>query len=528
MSNSLKINQSKNPREIPEELLSQLSGWIAEEMGLNFPQKRWNDLERIINQAGKVLEFDNIERFAGEILASSLNKNQRETLLQLFSIGETYFFREKTALNIFEQHILQKLIQSRKSGKKKLKIWCAACSSGEEPYTLAIIISRHLLDFRDWDISIIGTDINKDLLKKARNGIYRDWSFRDTDENIKKQYFVKIKEGQYQISPDIKRMATFSHINLVKSPFHNSPYAANSILNNTDGIDVIFCRNVFIYFTPQQIDNVVNKLYGSLVDGGYLIVSPTETSSISHPKLVDLHFPGCALFKKDVNKSNVIDNSGIKTDIFSDGSFTGASSLDLPELSGPTSFDALSTTKIGDDFNQPETLNAIEEDHTKDYYSKALNLYKNGSYDEAIRLLHEFIAHNQDCLKAFTLLAKACANLGKFDDALKWNDKALKQDKMNPICHYLKASILQEQGRHDDVVKSLKRTIYLDHEFVLAHFMLGSLCNQQGKSSESEKHFKNTRTILNNYKSNEILPHSEGMTAGRLAEIINSLTQNRN
>jgi chemotaxis protein methyltransferase CheR len=127
--------------------------------------------------------------------------------------------------------------------------------------------------------------------------------------------------------------------------------------------------------------------------------------------------------------------------------------------------------------------------------------------------------------KAMALLAHAYANGGNLTEALLWCEKAIAADKMRAGSHYLRATILQEQNQLDEAVASLRRAIYLDPDFVVAHFALGNLARRQGKMKEVEKHFFNALQLARGYGQNDVLPESEGITAGRLCDIIESMSQ---
>jgi len=125
-------------------------------------------------------------------------------------------------------------------------------------------------------------------------------------------------------------------------------------------------------------------------------------------------------------------------------------------------------------------------------------------------------------LKALSLLARACANQGKIEEARSWIEQAIEADKLNAASHYLRATILQEQGEIETAIASLKRALYIDPNFVLAHFTLGTLAVRYGKVKESQRHFNFALRLLKDCRKEDILPESDGITAGRLIEIIQS------
>ncbi len=442
---------------ISETLLSELSDFVATRMGLHFPGERWHDLDLGVSSAAAEFGFGDAETCIKWLVSSQLMKQELEILASHLTIGETYFFREKKSFEVLEKQILNGLIRSRIENERDLRIWSAGCATGEEPYSIAILLNRMIPDIEDWNITILATDINPRFLKKAQKGLYSEWSFRDVPAWTKK-YFNKTKHG-FEIIPAIKKMVTFSYHNLAEDAYP-------SLLNNTSAMDIIFCRNVLMYFSQARVKQVVSALYLCLVEGGWLVVSPVETSQVLFSQFIAVNFPGAIFYKKELAMSQ----RSQRIEEF------------IPEKIYRPPEEKIKTAK--------EEQKAASQDHDT---------------------------------KAMILLARSYANCGKTVPALEWCEKAIAIDRLNPGCHYLHAMILQERGQVEKAVKSLQRALYLDQDFVLAHFALGNLCKQQGKIKESERHFMNALSLLRRFKNDEILPESEGITAGRLSEIITSI-----
>jgi len=167
----------------------------------------------------------------------------------------------------------------------------------------------------------------------------------------------------------------------------------------------------------------------------------------------------------------------------------------------------------------------VEEAKEQDAYEKAHALYEQGLYAEAVETILPGAAQagRGTGIRTMALLARSLANQGRLADALQWCEKAIGADKLDPGLYHLAATVLQEQGLLEKAAVLLKQAIYLDRKFVLAHFALGLLARRQGKSKESEKHFENTRSLLEHYGHDDVLPESDGMIAGRLMEIIERL-----
>ena len=151
---------------------------------------------------------------------------------------------------------------------------------------------------------------------------------------------------------------------------------------------------------------------------------------------------------------------------------------------------------------------------------EAALLYRNGSYGEAEERLGRLMAGGGQDREAVVLYAKVLANQGRLDEALHWCEKAVAADKCNPLLHYLLATILVEQKRPEEARASLKKALYLDGNFVLAHFALANLFLSSGKAAPARKHFSNVIEILSGWKPADVIPESEGMTAGGLVRIV--------
>ncbi|HEY9073089.1 MAG TPA: CheR family methyltransferase, partial [Desulfobaccales bacterium] len=241
------------PHQIPDELLVRFSDFLAARMGLCFPPNRRQDLARGIKAAARDLGCDHAEQCIRQLMLAPLGREQIEILASHLSVGETYFFREQKSLAVLENHILPELIRHRRQqGQLHLRIWTAGCASGEEAYTLAILLSRLIADIRNWQIHILATDINPLALQKAALGLYGKWSFRNTPPEIIERYFVR-RNRRWEILPHLKDMVTFAYHNLVADPYP-------ALANQTNAMDLILCRNVLMYFAAGQVRKVMQNL----------------------------------------------------------------------------------------------------------------------------------------------------------------------------------------------------------------------------------------------------------------------------
>jgi len=433
----------------------QLSALIAERTGLHFPRERWHDLERGLASAATELGFETAAECADWILRGSPSRAQIHALASHLTVGETYFFRDVAMFEGLASTVLPPIIRACRGREQRIRIWSAACCTGEEPYSLAILLHEQLPDLDDWRITITATDINPRFLQKAAAGIYGKWSFRNAQDARRRRYFKQTSDGRFAIVPEIRKLVTFAHLNLVEDVYP-------SLETDTNAMDLILCRNVLMYFTSAQVGKVIGSLRRSLIDGGWLIVSPSEASKALFPDFETVNVPGGIFFRKSDCQSREAHA------LLPFSPARGAKSVQVQELSRRHA--------------AKETPDASHQ-------------------------------------------ARALANLGRLSDALDCCERWIAADKMSAPAHYLRAVILQEQGSLQEARLALRRAVYLDPRFVLAHFALGNIARSLEKNEEARKHLANALDLLRGQAPDDVLAESEGLTAGRLAETIVSMTE---
>jgi chemotaxis protein methyltransferase CheR len=271
-------------------------------------------------------------------------------------------------------------------------------------------------------------------------------------------------------------MVRFSYVNLADDAYP-------SLVNGTNAMDMILCRNVLMYFAQERAKMVVDKLYRSLVDGGWLITSPAETSTVLFSAFAAVEFPGAFLYRK----------------MAAERPRTAALRWS-PDAAAPA---------------QPAALSVVQSVLAPEAPHEAGSLQTTEA-DAAVSTEHD--AHDTPRRKA-----RACADQGRLAEALEWCEQAIAVDKLNPAHYYLLATIEQERGQSEAAERSLGRALYLEPDFALAHFALGNLCLSGGRQREARRHFGNALTLLRACPADALLPESDGLSAGRLVEIIASV-----
>jgi len=449
---------------IPEDLLERLSRFVEARAGLHFPRSRWADLGRALRLAAPEIGCESAERSARLLLSEDANMEMVDLFLARLTVGETYFFRDNAAFDALETRVLPELIAARRTSSKRLRIWSAGCSTGEEAYSIAIVLSRVLRNLGDWHVSILGTDINPRFLQKAEAGVYSEWSFREKCEAIKERYFRRTANGCLEVLPRIRKLVSFGRLNLVED-------ACPTLLHETNAMDAIFCRNVLMYFSLSQAKNVAGKLYRSLVGDGWLFPGGPEASRELFGRFTASNIFGAIVYRKSAEPAPV----------------------EAPRFSAPAA------RRPAKQIPRPA---------------------RNSSEKDAAPALAGPGKASAKTPQALAKQARELANEGRLAEALVACDEAVRADKLASSLHYLRGLILDESGQFEDAEAAMKRALFIDQRFVLAYFALGHLLRKRGRLRSAKRCFKNAGDLLRECDPAATLPESDGVTARRLLAIL--------
>lgn len=253
------------PRLGPDEFRL-LRDLVNEYAGLSYDDDAMYAFDRRLGERVVALELGSFDEYYKYLRFNIRGSAELEDAVELLTTKETYFFRQEYQLRAFEAELLPRLVKANAS-RRRLSVWSAGCSTGEEVYTIAMIIDRSGL-FKGWDVRVIGSDISKRNVAHARRGSYRGSSFRAMSEALRREYFVDDgPNGSAIVADRIKRMCHFGQLNLLDA-------ARAAIVGR---VDAIFCRNVLIYFDLRSRRRVIDSLYDRLVPGGYLMLGHSES-----------------------------------------------------------------------------------------------------------------------------------------------------------------------------------------------------------------------------------------------------------
>ncbi len=269
----------------------QLRDFIYEQTGIFIGDNRKYLLE---NRLANRLKEHSLNSFGEYYYFLKYDPGRREELNRLFAVittNETSFFRNPPQLKVFQESILPSILKAKKEkGTKNLRIWSAGCSTGEEPYTLSIILHEVLgQNLRSWDVKITANDLSGDVVRRAENGVYTEYTLRSTPEGILKRYFIAEGGGKYRVVPEVKRLVTYGILNL----------SDRFQIKRIEPSDIIFCRNVIIYFDDEMKRKVISGFYDNLFSGGHLFLGHSESLHNVSRAFKPRHFPGAIVYTKE-------------------------------------------------------------------------------------------------------------------------------------------------------------------------------------------------------------------------------------
>ena len=477
---------------------------ILQRTGMLFGVKRRNALGRGITMlCGKNSQND-LDGYFQMLDGMETDSPQWDALIQELTVGETYFFRDENQIEALRKHLLPRIIAGHKHDRR-IRIWSAGCASGEEPYTLSILLTELISDVDQWNISILGTDINKKVLKKGKAARYRPWSFRQTDPVFQSRYFRRNGE-EYQVISRIRKHVHFEYLNL------NEPVYP-SLFTNTNAMDLILCRNVAIYYSEEVVRAVVARFGRCLLPGGWLMMGATETG-IPVFDQYDYHiFSGGTVFRRlyePVTVAKPLHGKTAKKNTPGDPEpIHSAPGVAISSQGGET-------TPVLEDavaVNTEKQAAPKEPTGLTDFLEKGMDLIRRKRYEEAKDVFFQCIAENPNDAESLYQMGRIHANLGQMEAARSFCEQAIEINPLKAEVYYTLALIQQESGDDDGAMAHLKRTLFLDPEFALAHVSMAMLCRHLNRKEKSERHRRLAIQMASALPPETVLPGTDDLTA---------------
>lgn len=506
---------------------------VHKQSGLYFPEKKRTDLALGLRKAlnSTTEGIDNLADYYNYLNQASTPQAKKELarFINLLTIGETHFFRDSPQFEALSSKVLPAIIQRKREaanlsgGSPQLRLWSAGCASGEEAYSLAILLFELIPDIKNWNILILATDINESSLERARKAIYTDWSFRESRALALRSVYFTRQNKRYRLNVNVRQMVTFAQHNLIEDDFP-------AIYNNTTAMDLILCRNVTIYFSEATTRQLVQKFHKALLNDGWLVVGHSEPSLMVYNNFQANTFPGTLLYQKTSQSTAISDerNTLTKPTPIS----ANLANAEKIQVTKPEQF---SMGKAADprrtDFlpTLPQTNGAnrsMSED--ENVYETARQLLSLGELEQTILVLKPALHRlsSEQLPSAYCLLARAYADQEQWYESRRWCQLAIEANPLLGEAYYVLSMVDDQVGDLEGAVANLKKVVYLNGQQPLAHFNLAMIYQKQGKIKLAWRALTNASNILTKWPPDQIIPDSGGTNAYRLLVTVQTILAN--
>lgn len=455
---------------------------LRERTGLVFPPVRRSalaeGLNRAMRRAGTADLLTYLQRLAGETALL-------DDLVTEVTVGETHFFRAPEQFAAIQERVLAPWLTR---GAGTLRVWSAGCASGEEPYTMAILLHQLGLGGR---AHILGTDISRTALAKARRGRYTRWSLRGVATDVERAYF-RPRNAELELLPEVRRAVEFRYLNLVVDSY---PSAATGVY----GMDLVLCRNVLMYFDADTVAHVARRLLDSLSPSGWLVLGASD------PMVADT-----------VPCETVLTSAGLAYR-------RGEPRLVTPVLPARTEPVPAPPVFVEPPMRPPAppALDAAKPDaaSTPEDPEQAAEAYRARDYARAAALAGGAVRRAPEDLTGWVVLTRALANRGLLAEAGAACATALDRHRLAAELHYLHAVLLGEAGRIEESATAAGRALYLEPTLVVAHLALASALARSGETAGARRAAQNACHLLSAMPAEARVRAADGETAAQLLQM---------
>jgi chemotaxis protein methyltransferase CheR len=470
-------------------------GWVARRMGLSFDDSKLEFLSEVLLRRAQRKGLD-LHRYLDRLEGPDTDSELQGLALEL-TVPETYFFRHIEQLYAFADVALPGARAAR-AGSRKLNVLCAGCASGEEPYSLAILIRERCSESAS-SVAIRAVDINTAMLSKAARGCYSTWALRETPSETQRRWFRSVGR-EFELEESIRAAVTFHEINLAHE---------NAELWKPETYDVIFCRNVLMYFTQESAQALVARLTRSLAPDGYLFLGHAETlRGLSHDYHL-CHTHGTFYYQRKTSSKGASQENPA----------AGESSLSirLPPTPGGASaavpdpawtknwletiqhasdrIQAL-TERSTADCNQRSNLGPDSTLQTATQLRSVWELLKEERFADALDLLGRLSAGSAEDPGILLLRAALLTHSGQLGAAESVSAKLLERDEMNAGAHYLLALCRESAGDRQGAIDHYRAAIYLDPGFAMPRLHLGLMARRVGDAEGARRELGEALLLL--------------------------------
>lgn len=493
---------------------------VAERLGLDYGTDKLEHLASVAEKRREASACGSFELYLDGLASPSRGAEELRALAQELTVTETFFFRNADHFRVFERVVLP---AARARGARRLRVLCAGCASGEEPYSLAITVREALPDLARWDVGILALDFNPAMLAKAASGTYGAWSLRATPEALKQAYFTP-KGSQFLLAQSVREMVRFEERNLsLEDPAFWSRL----------GCDAVFCRNVLMYLTPEVMEKAVARFGRALLPDGFLFLGHAETlRGLSN----DYHLchthetfyyqrrapggeaqPACS--SPRLGRSALSDLPEVVDAANSWVDAIQQASARITALAGEHAARAARAPTPSITRTALPTATEPSQAPRGSELTLVLELIREERFAEALGTLRALPAEANQDPDVLLLLAVVLTNHGELPDAEQTCGRLLAIDELHAGAHYLMALCREHEGDRAGAIEHDQAAVYLDPSFAMPHLHLGLLAKRAGDPAAARRELSHAQLLLTREDASRVLLFGGGFSREALARL---------
>jgi chemotaxis protein methyltransferase CheR len=500
--------------------IEQFRDRIEAELGLTFTEDRTEQVAQALTSRSDAL------RMTPQRYLNALNGDSGEWqhLAELLTVPESYFFRHADHLNAFVEVALPERMKAHPHDRT-LRILSVGCAGGEEPYTLSMTIMQQADLLRGWDVRIRACDLNPQALRHAERGVYTPWALRATSPAFRDRYFEPAGK-RYRIRDEVRRQVQFEHCNVL--------HLFRPELSET--LDVVFFRNVLIYFSAEAIRNAINEIAHLLAPGGYLFLGPAETLRGISDDFILCHTHEAFYYRRKKNVIGAFKSHGPSSipSVWAGEPVVEeiASALQVPvSLANPLtaawmeeierSSERVRELHAGHRAIQPKRVAAPKSPvlNRTEEIQRLASLFGAERYGEVIATAAAASAELRRDADICLLLALSHLNLREIAAAEAGCRALLELDSLNSSGHYVLALCREQLHDPEGAAEHDRIAIYLDTSFAMPHLHLALLARRQGDPGNARRSFEHASLLLARESASRILMFGGGFTREALCDL---------
>ena len=455
--------------------MSSLEKLIKDRYGLMLKETSREEFKTAVHQRARELKLPSVSDYFA-LFSDRGQEHEMDYLVSRITVGETSFFRTPTQFWALRDFALPALLKDKlHKRQKKIRILSAGCATGEEPYSIAMIAREKIEPGLDLELEILACDVNNEFLELAREGIYSAKDLRQVDDHLKAKYFDK-KGPDFQVKPELKKIVRFLHFNLAGPGYR--------ALVPDGNLDVIFCRNVLIYFDPRAFHEALGQFYEIMATNAYLFLGYSESLYGLNSRFDCIYVPEAFFYQKlPVRKERAHQPA----------------KPEKPRLA------ALEPPRAGAHKQKPEAprvesipaakprLELISTDHL---WEKGWQLFEREEYERARACFETLVEAAPGSSLGHLGLAFVLAHQGEDQPAAKRLKNAFDCDGLLPEGYYLLGLLAERKEEWEKAIENYSRAIFLKSDFAMAHFNLAGLYLRLSELKHAERELKVVAGLL--------------------------------